>query len=90
MNVSTGIVLLLFPLFGLVADVWLRRYRMIQTSLFILMSYSILCLIIFICLYIVLLSITKINIPESLLSIAIITPTVSIIAAIEIFEANAV
>ena len=36
-NVSTGIARLLFPLFGLVANIWVKRYmyRMIQTSLII-------------------------------------------------------
>ena len=33
-NVSIGISLLLFPLFGALADIYLTRYRMSQTSLF--------------------------------------------------------
>ena len=32
-NVSIGVALLLFPLFGLIADVYLTRYKMLQLSL---------------------------------------------------------
>ena len=35
-NVSIGVALLLFPLFGLIADVYLTRYRMLQLSLLML------------------------------------------------------
>ena len=35
-NIAIGIALLLFPMFGLVADVCLTRYKMIQVALFIL------------------------------------------------------
>ena len=35
-NVSIGVSLLLFPLFGLIADVYLTRYRMLQLSLLML------------------------------------------------------
>ena len=37
-NVSVGISLLLFPLFGFLADLYLTRYRTIQMSLLILTS----------------------------------------------------
>ena len=54
MNVSIGIAFLLFPLFGLVADVWLTRYKMILTSLFSLTSFLTFGLLISLFYYIIL------------------------------------
>ena len=45
-NVSIGVALLLFPLFGILADVWLTRYKMIQASLIVLTSILAIVLII--------------------------------------------
>ena len=40
MNVGFGVSLMLFPVFGLLADMWFTRYRMIQAS-FLLLATSI-------------------------------------------------
>ena len=94
-NVSAGIALLLFPLLGLVADVWLTRYRMIQTSLLILTSIFSLFKLIFVLFFIVLPEITEINAFKSshdhLMGIVFDTiPVVIKIATTGIFEANTV
>ena len=60
-KVSIGVALLLFPLFGIVADVWLTRYKMIQTSLIVLTSILAIALIILQCYYIVFQGITNMN-----------------------------
>ena len=44
-HVSIGVALLLFPVFGLIADVYLTRYRMIQLSLLMLVLVQLVVLI---------------------------------------------
>ena len=46
MNLSIGVSLLLFPMFGLIADVYLTRYRMLQLSLLMLVFALIVAIII--------------------------------------------
>ena len=46
MNLSIGVSLLLFPVFGLIADVYLTRYRMLQLSLLMLVFVLIVALIV--------------------------------------------
>ena len=45
-NLSIGVSLLLFPVFGLIADVYLTRYRMLQLSLLMLVFALIVALIV--------------------------------------------
>ena len=88
-NVSLGVALLLFPLFGIVADVWLTRYKMIQTSLFILTSILSIALVIFLYYYIIFQVLTNLN-PVPNISVAEGICVVFLIAVNGIFEANAV
>ena len=45
LHLSIGVSLLLFPVFGLIADVYLTRYRMLQVSLLMLVFALIVALI---------------------------------------------
>ena len=46
LNFVVGVSLLLFPLFGLIADVYLTRYRMIQLSFMLLIFVSVTALVV--------------------------------------------
>ena len=80
-NVSVGISLLLFPLFGFLADLYLTRYRIIQMSLLILTSMITLTLAI---------SIVVVLSPDVWAVAGFGLATICIIASIGLFEANAI
>ena len=85
-NLSLGVSLLLFPVFELIADVWLTRYRMLQLSLLMLVFVLIVALII--------LMAGNLSFPYLLMNKYIFLPATSVlligvITSIGIFEANA-
>ena len=83
-NASIGAALLLFPLFGLIADIYLTRYRMLQLSLLMLVFI----LIVAMTTEMVAILLQHVNTYIDFLSVSIVV--VSAIASVGIFEANAI
>ena len=85
MNVSIGISLLLFPMFGALADIYLTRFRIIQISLFIQTTV----IVVGMAVGTLSLLIDK-SIPDLIGGILFGAAILCIVASIGIFEANAI
>ena len=87
-NVSIGVVLLLFPLFGLIANVYLTRYKILQPSLLMLVFILVVSLMFGMAANLAVQFLNHYSIASKLLPVSIIT--VSAITSIGVFEANAI
>ena len=85
-NVCIGISLLLFPLFGALADIYLTRHRMIQASLFVLTAVIVVSLA-----GAMLISLLRLNVSRhSLNEVGLCVAIIFAVACIGIFDANAI
>ena len=84
-KVSVGISLLLFPPFGILADLYLTRYRTIQISLLILTSVIVLTLAVDI-----LVVLNNVQTPYNWEEVGFGVAILCIIASTGLFEANAI
>ena len=87
-NMTIGVALLLFPMFGLIADVYFTRYRMLQLSLLMLVSLLVVALTgamaaILACEFLI-------QLPAYSKILLILIITAALITSLGVFEANAI